>query len=161
MQLKKPTFDENVFVSGKTTRIHHRELIYNSAEMLEIIEYLESFFADHPICLVINRLLNTTINFRSATTLNIQFVAMRMQKPNEAKIKAALDEMAKKLADAEHQLSALDNHSSDYQLLSSAIAYCKKSVRQRIAQLKASQDVIYEKYWPGSLLQKLLEEKLH
>ncbi|RDI39199.1 hypothetical protein [Aquicella lusitana] len=156
---KKPDFDPYFFDPEKSTRTYG--FIYNSIEMRDIIiDYLDWLRSDYPVCKQAIDLLRATIQFRAETSPESYFAEQRKSaQATPEDFKAPLEKMASVIQAAQQQLSLLDRQSNDYQFLSSAIRYCLTSVNERMNKLKMNEDAIYQKYFPGSKLQKMLEEQ--
>ena len=130
MQLRKPPFDERIFEAENNKTLF--KLTYTSSEMSYIIsDYLDYFTSDYPVCKQIRKLLQNTIRFRIETTPPEKY-------KREHKQEISFSELEKKspfIHQAETDLQQLPPNSMEYRLFSSAIRYCKESIRRRFEEL--------------------------
>lgn len=155
MLWKAPDFDEDIFDPQKTKRFS--TFIYNSNEINNLIDYLDWFTAEYPVCKSIISLLQATAQFRNVTSTDPFLARLRKRNQSEKDLKYILEQMAKELNLAQEKLHQYESQSVQYHLLDSAIHYCLECIRRRKEDLQQAQDELYEHYWHASSLQKLVE----
>ena len=150
-----PQFDEDIFDPEKSRRF--AVITYSTDEIDKIIEFLNYFKQDYPVCFPVIQLLETTYHFRCATTQEKYFADMRKHSKTDADLKLTLETMAKAIKTAQEELNKLNKNSEEYKFLSSGIQYCEETIKRRIEELKLNKDAIYEKHWQRSMLQTILK----
>lgn len=147
-------FDFQLLEQGKSKRFS--DLTYTTSEIDKAMQYLYDYIKSQPSAKPAMEILSATGDFLYATTQESVFVEMRLESHSEDDLKQILENMADELTAAEKKLTTFKHDSDDYKFLLSVINYCKKTIRLQLEEMKTNNDVIYQKYYMGSGLNKIL-----
>lgn len=125
-------------------------LSYKRRSIKRIIDDFDLAAEQKPVYKIVKELLRVTSNFRSATEPDGLFQELRTTTKKDNELKNIFVTMNDMLLKTESKASSLNEQ--DKKILQTALNYCKKSIKERMASLKSDDRLI--PFWNASDLKK-------
>lgn len=146
---------KGLFLENPENIFAEPNLDYRASEIERIIDRFDRVSKPRPVHKCILNLLRATADFNYATVQDGFFSELRNLTKTDQELKAVFDHIETALQKVLQMQK--DFSEEDQKIISNALQYCKKSIKQQVSALPSEDKLI--RFWQESQLKKMLDEK--